>query len=807
MGPRGKRPQRGDGRMGLPLTRDEIELKREIKGLIKKREVVPGTLRAAWRAAVKRAKRQQLSNHKQHMKTWLYEHPRLFWQSYRSVNADTATASGTFTTEQWQRHFSEYFRVNPDRTPVEASPGNKLDENIPLLSSITKEEVLAAYKQLGTGKSVGTDDMPAEFFTKSHVERYPGVQVVDVVVEMFNQILRTGVMPTSWKVKQIVPLYKKGGREKMGNYRPIAISTTLARLFASIYATRLSDFMESDPTVKPLMDAQFGFRRRLSTDHAHLLLRTCCDLALAIDEPIALVKLDISKAYDRVDRDTLWEVMRRMRYPEGFISLMQELYREVPYVVKINGERSMQFVPDLGMPQGLATSPKQFNDYVLEVIEAVEEACKAVGCVFLTADCEEQPVTNAAFADDIKGAVLLGGVQLFLDTVKAALTAKGLTLSEEKCEIVIISKTPTHLTDIAGLPVVGETKSLGLLYTSKMDQTVNFADRLKKGASKNVLHYSRLKRTGCDREFQVARLMTQVDVIPTMLFGACMWGYVGLNSGGHMDHKMQRVCSVLPRHSLGLPVSTANWIVCMMAGLMPIRDTIVLTFARFWNKALALCGENKLVKAALEQQAMLFTENKKCWMRCWAMALNGALESDYLSEVLSSVQEIDMPLLESHLLNVRLGALGALGDPFSSAPCRHRKMAFTHHVLGVNRVWGQVPQVIKLRAPPGCKKKWIRFLAAWGDVPTQDLAVISRSSFHTRICTHCDMGAVANEHHILLDCPVTAPVRTTFAGRIRFTTTLTTMMTCNSHNEELPDFVIECLTLYRSATALLAIGL
>ena len=70
------------------------------------------------------------------------------------------------------------------------------------------------------------------------------------------------------------------------------------------------------------MDAQFGFRRRLSIDHAHLVLRTCCDLALAIGEPIALVKLDVSKAYARVDRAVLWGVMNMMQYPQGFIGLI-----------------------------------------------------------------------------------------------------------------------------------------------------------------------------------------------------------------------------------------------------------------------------------------------------------------------------------------------------------------------------------------------------------------------------------------------------------------------------------------------------
>ena len=377
-----------------------------------------------------------------------------------------------------------------------------------------------------------------------------------------------------------------------------------------------------------------------------------------------------------------------------------------------------------------------------------------------------------------------------------------------KCEVVIISNMPSDLETIAGLPVVQKTKSLGLYYTPKMDQSVNFEDRLQKGSGKNILHYSRLKRTGCDKEFSVARLMTQVDVIPTMLFGTCMWGYINLNNGGHMDHKMQRVCHVLPRHSLGLPVSTSKSD-RLYAGWPDAHEGYHHHhICKILEQGIgSLCDENKLIKAALDQQALLFSDNQKCWMKSWSVALGNALHDVYLSECLLQVTEIDMQVLESKLLTIRLSALSDLGDPFSIQPCRHRKMAFTHNVLGTNRTWGQIPELLKLHTPPGCRKMWVRFLGAWSEAPTQDIGVISRTSYHNRLCRCCDGGAVANEAHIILECPATSHVRLKFAGRVRVTATLPVMMTCNTHNADLPAFIIECLQTYRIRNNHLLVGL
>ena len=152
----------------------------------------------------------------------------------------------------------------------------------------------------------------------------------EILTSLFNAVLKSGTIPQEWKTKQIVPLYKRGGQADLNNYRPIAVACTYNRVFASIIASRLSSYLHEGPVVARLQDAQFGFRKEMSTEQAHLVLLTCAETALAGNEPLALVRLDISKAYDRVSRELLWQVLAEDQYPQSFIALKKEMYMEVP---------------------------------------------------------------------------------------------------------------------------------------------------------------------------------------------------------------------------------------------------------------------------------------------------------------------------------------------------------------------------------------------------------------------------------------------------------------------------------------------
>ena len=135
--------------------------------------------------------------------------------------------------------------TEPDMEPRNDNPEDLLNETInvnvenEVNQPITEAEILKSVKSLKNNKASGEDNIVNEHI-KSTIHL-----LLPIYCKLFNIILDTGIIPETWSVGVIKPIYKnKGDPKNAENYRPITLLSCFGKLFTSIINNRLNDFAE-----------------------------------------------------------------------------------------------------------------------------------------------------------------------------------------------------------------------------------------------------------------------------------------------------------------------------------------------------------------------------------------------------------------------------------------------------------------------------------------------------------------------------------------------------------------------------------
>ena len=99
-------------------------------------------------------------------------------------------------------------------------------------------------------KSPGVDGIPPELLMET-VE-----QISIPLARVFNLSLKEGVVPFQWKEANIIPLFKKGSRNKSENYRAVSLTSVICKLLEKLIKYHVFDFLFKN---KLLKSSQHGF--------------------------------------------------------------------------------------------------------------------------------------------------------------------------------------------------------------------------------------------------------------------------------------------------------------------------------------------------------------------------------------------------------------------------------------------------------------------------------------------------------------------------------------------------------------------
>ena len=122
--------------------------------------------------------------------------------------------------------------------------------------------------------------------------------------KLFNIVLDTGIIPDSWLLGIIKPVFKnKGNPQDPDNFRAITLISCLGKLFTSIINERLNFFSNE---LELISKNQADFRKGHSTTDNIFVIHVLVSLYLSFGKKLFCTFIDFRKAFDTIWRTGLW---------------------------------------------------------------------------------------------------------------------------------------------------------------------------------------------------------------------------------------------------------------------------------------------------------------------------------------------------------------------------------------------------------------------------------------------------------------------------------------------------------------------
>lgn len=523
---------------------------------------------AAREKEVRESEKAELRSLKKEADVWK------FLNRSRKVRVDN---ENEIKVSEWKEHFRKLLDGS-DTEKCDVNSGEVLEN---WTGQIERSEMLKALGRLKKRKAAGIDGIPCEAWI------FAVNEVQERLLEILKKVWARQGVPEDWKTAVIVPLFKKGDKNKTENYRGISLLPTAYKVYTEILRGRLEKEVK-EKNILP--EGQAGFRKGRSTMDNVFVLNHVVQREKARKGKTYALFVDLKAAFDSVNRCKLWKIMKDFGVSEDLVERIKDIYSETKCKVRTGEEFSDVFWTTKGLRQGCVLSPILFSIYIAGMEAELRE--RNVGGVLIGG----VRVWSLAYADDI--VLLAKNREALLDMMGSLgkfLRDRDLILNTGKTKVLVFGKSgrarkEKWVWDDGEIEEVGSFKYLGFTFNRGCDYEDHLRDLEKKAIAAARKTWG-LGLRKCGENFGRRVMLFEYLVRSVMSYGVEIWGWCKREA-------LERVQYNYFRGVLGLDKNTPGYIVRKETGTRELWGSWAIRAYKFEDKLLDL-GDDRLPRKCL----------------------------------------------------------------------------------------------------------------------------------------------------------------------------------------------------------------
>ena len=403
--------------------------------------------------------------------------------------------------------FNVYFSsvLNGNDNPIDSitPPSTTGCESTLSELNLCLDDVLIVLLNLDTNKATGPDGIPPRLLKET------AHQIAPSLCSLFNRSLNSGSLPEDWKLANIIPVFKKGDKTHVENYRPISLLCIVSKVLERCVLSKLRVHL-----LELINTSQHGFiipGRSCTTQLVEVLnsIGSLLDSGKQTD----VIFMDMSKAFDKVSHAALIAKLERYNINGSLLDWFSSyLYNRRQRVTTLGATSSEKPVSS-GVPQGSILGPILFLLYVNDLPDVVKNSSVA---------CFADDTKIFRRVDSICDADLL---QTDLSNLDSWSTSSGLVFNQLKCKCLRVTRKtqpviyPYTIKDNE-LTTTSAEKDLGIWVSSDLTWTKHVLERCTK--ANKLLGF--VRRSGREITNTRTRRTLYLSVVrPVLAYASQVW--------------------------------------------------------------------------------------------------------------------------------------------------------------------------------------------------------------------------------------------------------------------------------------------